>query len=168
MVVARVTGQPPVGSAPSAGARDPTTARRRPFLVWCALAVLCGVGLLKVLVAVLAYALAPGRQLSGVPGNHWADFTVLMAFAVLQAVTGVFVFRGAVWAWFIALLLPCLFISGAGKALATYPDSFRISTTLIAIIPDAAAVGLLLTPQVRDWCHGPDRDGGEPPSGPAG
>lgn len=141
---------------------------RRPFLVWCALVVLCGVGLLKVVVAVLGFAHPPGGQLSGVPGNHWADFTVLMAFAALQVVTGMFVFRGAVWAWLIALLLPCLFIFGAGKALATYPDSFRISTTLIAIIPDAAAIGLLLTPQVRDWCSGPARDGPEPPSGPAG
>jgi len=163
-----MTGTTPVGSAPGAGARDPTAARRRPFLVWCALVVVCGVGLLKVLVAVLAFAQPPGGRLSGVPGNHWADFTVLMAFAVLQAVTGVFVFRGAAWAWLTALLLPCLFIFGAGKALATYPDSFRISTTLIAIIPDAAVIGLLLTRQVRAWCSGPDRDGAEPPSGPAG
>jgi hypothetical protein len=148
-----VMGRPAVGRPENAGSWG---APRRPFMVWGALVLFACFALLKAFLAVFVFATIRDDQLhevDGVPGGLWLLLIVLVVSAVLDVILGVFIFRGARWAWIAAVALAATSLA-AGVAASALSGG---GASITGLIPDIATLGILLNSDVRQWCSGPGR-----------
>jgi hypothetical protein len=120
-------------------------------MVWSALALFACFALLKAFLAVFVFATIRDDQLhevNGVPGGLWFLVVVLAVSAVLDVILGVFIFRGARWAWIAAVALAALSLAAGAAAIALSDGGASIT----GLIPDIATLGVLLNRDVRQWC----------------
>jgi hypothetical protein len=120
-------------------------------MVWSALVLFACFALLKAFLAVFVFGTIRDDQLhevNGVPGGLWLLFCVLVVSAVLDVILGVFVFRGARWAWIAAVALAALSLAAGAAAIALSDGGASIT----GLIPDIATLGVLLNRDVRQWC----------------
>ena len=145
---------PPTGRAQNADRRRARRTAHRPFMAWGALALFICFGLLHAFLAVVLYtAFIRDDQVHGssVPGGLWAALAITAASAVLDIVLGVFIFRGARWAWLTAVVLAVVAIVAGAAVIAMSHGGIGVTS----LVPDIAVLGTLLNRNVREWCSRP-------------
>jgi len=146
-----MTGQP-VGSPQNADPWRAPVVRSRPGTVWFVMIWSVFSGLLEALLAAAIYvAVIRDDQVheGSVPLGLWVYFVLLVVAAVLNIVLGVFIFRGARWAWTTAVVLVSLTLVLDVAAIVVYHGA----AGLISVVRDTVALRVLLSRNVRDWCN---------------
>lgn len=108
-------------------------------------------GLLHAFLAVVLYAaFVRDDQVHGssVPGGLWVALAISAASAVVDMILGLFIFRGARWAWLTAVVLAVVAIVAGVAVIAMSQGGIGVTS----LIPDIAVLGTLLNRSVREWC----------------
>jgi hypothetical protein len=145
---------PPTGRSQNADRWPALRTAHRPFMAWGALVLFTCFGLLHAFLAVVLYAaFIRDDQVhgSGVPGGLWVALAISAASAVLDIILGVFIFRGARWAWLTAAVLTVVTIVAGVAVIATSQGGIGLTS----LAPDIAVLGTLLNRNVREWCSRP-------------
>jgi hypothetical protein len=122
-------------------------------MVWEALVLLLFFAVLKAFLFVIVFVTIrddQAHEVNGVPSALWVLAVVSAVSAVLDAILGIFIFRGSRWAWITALVLV---VAGVIVGVAVIAMSSG-GASITGLIPDLATLGVILNRNVREWCSG--------------
>lgn len=148
-----MTGQPPVAGPRGADPWRAQAVRRRPGgAVWFVLIWFVFSGLLEAFLALVVYVagIRDDQVHEGsVPTGLWVFFLVLVVAAVLNVVLGVFIFRGARWAWTTAVVVVALILVADVAAIVLVHGA----ADFIGAGRDIVTLRVLMGHQIREWCR---------------